>query len=160
VECEAFRQGSSISRNIYPWFEWWPGASVVITNLPINTGDLVSVVVCAGAGAGANQATVLFNNLTTGASSGANFTAPGTLTLTGNCAEWIVEAPTINGKVGPLADYGQVFFSSSSATLHSNTVMGVSAGDNINLVTGGTEESAGSLVTDSVVQCEYVGTRP
>jgi len=110
VECEAYRSGSSISRNIYPWWEWFPLSEVQITNLAINPGrhghhaDLHH-------GAGSTSASVFFSNRTTGASTSFVFNAPAGTELTGNCAEWIVEAPTVGGSQSAIADYGEVFFS-------------------------------------------------
>jgi hypothetical protein len=44
VECEVFRSGNSITRNIYRWWEWYPADEVQITNLAINPGDMVSML--------------------------------------------------------------------------------------------------------------------
>ena len=35
LECEVFQSGTTVTRNIYPWFEWYPLPETKITNLPI-----------------------------------------------------------------------------------------------------------------------------
>jgi hypothetical protein len=95
VECEVFQSGSSISRHIYPWWEWYPAPEVQITNLAITPGDLVTMLICTGQAAGSTTATVFFTNRTSGASTSFGINAPANTKLVGNCAEWIVEAPTL-----------------------------------------------------------------
>jgi hypothetical protein len=64
-----------------------------------------------------------------------------------------------------MADYGEVFFSvceavAGDASGHTNTVYG-GAGDNFNMNDGsGHEVSAGTLITPTVIQCQYVGALP
>src|SRR5262249_23109396 len=38
VECEAYRSGTSVTTNIYPWFEWFPYPETAITNFPVRPG--------------------------------------------------------------------------------------------------------------------------
>ena len=93
-----------------------------------------------------------FTNRTTGASTSLTFTAPSGTSLTGNSAEWVVEAPTVGGSQSLMADYGEVFFSvceavAYDASNHATTVYG-GTGDNINMNDGsGHEVSAGTLIT-------------
>ena len=70
----------------------------------------MTMTICT-AGVGATTATVVFANHTSGASTSVNFTAPAGTKLVGNCAEWIVEAPTVGGAQSTIPDYGEVFFS-------------------------------------------------
>jgi hypothetical protein len=164
VECEAYRSGTSVTTNIYPWFEWFPYPETAITNFPVRPGDLITALLCTS-GAGATSASAYFTNRTTGASTSLTFTAPSGTSLTGNSAEWVVEAPTVGGSQSLMADYGEVFFSVCEAVAgdtsgHTTTVYG-GAGDNINMNDGsGHEVSAGTLITPTVIQCEYVGTLP
>jgi hypothetical protein len=164
IECEAYRSGSSVTTNIYPWFEWYPFPETAITNFPIRPGDMITALVCTS-GAGATSASAFFTNRTTGASTSLSFTAPSGTSLVGNCAEWIVEAPTVGGSQSAMADYGEVFFSvceavSSDGHSSSTTVDG-GTGDNINMNDGsGKEVSSGTLITPTVIQCQYVGTLP
>jgi hypothetical protein len=164
VECEAYRSGTSVTTNIYPWLEWFPYPETAITNFPVRPGDLITALLCTS-GAGATSASAYFTNRTTGASTSLTFTAPSGTSLTGNSAEWVVEAPTVGGSQSLMADYGEVFFSVCEAVAgdtsgHTTTVYG-GAGDNINMNDGsGHEVSAGTLITSTVIQCEYVGTLP
>jgi hypothetical protein len=155
VECEVYRSGSTITRNIYPWWEWFPTSEVQITNLPMNPGDMVTMLLCS-AGPGSTEGTVFFSNRTTGASTSVALNAPPGTQLVGNSAEWIVEAPTVGGAQSAIADYGEVFFSVCEAVTKQGTIVKGGTGDNINLGT----VSTGNLITDTVVQCLYTGAEP
>lgn len=158
VECEVYRSGNSVTRNVYPWWEWYPDFEVAITNLPVNPGDMLTMLLCTS-GAGATSASLFVTNRTTGDSTSLSFTAPQGTSLTGNCAEWIVEAPTVGGTQSAMADYGEVFFSVCDAW-NGATVDG-GTGDNIDMTDGsGNEVSSGTLVTPTIIQCQYVGTLP
>jgi Peptidase A4 family len=130
------------SKSFYPWWEWFPNYEVQITNLAIGPGDMVTALICTS-GAGATTASVSFSNRTTGASTSFSFSAPSGTELVGNCAEWIVEAPTVGGAQSALA----------------NTVNG-GTGDNINMTAGGNVVSDGNLITPTVIQCLYAGPEP
>jgi hypothetical protein len=160
VECEVFQSGSTITRHIYPWWEWFPGPEVQITNLAINPGDMVTMLICSMTGANATTATAYFSNRTGGASTSFNFTAPSGTKLVGNCAEWIVEAPTVNGAQSAIADYGEVFFSVCEAFLTNGTTVNGGTGNNINLTANGSVVSDGNLFSPTVIQCLYNGAAP
>ena len=159
VECEVFRSGNSISRNIYPWWEWFPNFEVQITNLAVSPGDMVTALICTS-GANATTASAFFSNRTTGASTSFSFSAPSGTQLVGNCAEWIVEAPTVGGSQSALADYGEVFFSVCEGFLTNGNTVNGGTGDNINLTAGSNVVSDGNLITPTVIQCLYVGPEP
>jgi hypothetical protein len=160
VECEVYHSGNTITRNIYPWWEWYPGPEVQITNLAVNPGDMITMLICSMTGANATTATTYFSNRTTGASTSFNFTAPSGTKLVGNCAEWIVEAPTVNGAQSAIADFGEVFFSVCEAFLTNGNTVNGSTGNNINLSAGGNVVSDGVLISPTVIQCLYNGTEP
>ena len=153
VECEVFQSGTSISRHIYPWWEWYPAPEVQITNLAINPGDLVTMLICTDQAAGSTTATVFFTNRTSGASTSFGITAPANTKLVGNSAEWIVEAPTVGGAQSALADYGEVFFSVCEAVTNTGVTVNGGTGNNINLIAGGSAVSDGLLITPTIVQC-------
>jgi hypothetical protein len=163
-ECEVYRSGSSITRNVYPWFEWFPTYEMKITNFSASPGDMITALLCTS-GAGATDASAYFTNRTTGATTSLSFTAPSGTSLVGNSAEWVVEAPTVGGQQSAMADYGEVFFSVCEAFAGTigggGTTVNGGTGDNINMNDGGGHEvSAGNLITPTVIQCEYVGTMP
>ena len=154
-----YRSGSAISRNIYPWWEWFPNYEIAITNLPMDPGDMVTMLICT-AGANATSASVFFTNRTTGASTSFSFNAPSGTKLVGNCAEWIVEAPTVGGSQSALADYGEVFFSVCDAVLTNGSTVNGGTGDTINMTAGGSTVSSGTIIAPTVLQCQYVGALP
>jgi hypothetical protein len=160
VECEVYRSGSTITRNIYPWWEWYPTPEVQITNFPVSPGDLITMILCSTSAAGSKSGTVYVTNRTTGASTSVNLTAPGTTSLVGNSAEWIVEAPTVGGLQSAIADYGEVFFSVCEAVTNTGTTINGGTGNNINLTAGGKVVSNGNLITPTIIQCWYAGALP
>jgi hypothetical protein len=108
-----------------------------------------------------SSGTVYWTNVTTGATTNATLTAPSGTKLVGNCAEWIVEAPTVSGSQSALADYGEVFFSVCEARTNKGTTVNGGTGGNINMTNaGGTVISDGNLITPTIVQCLYVGALP
>ena len=159
VECEVFQSGNSITRHVYPWLEWYPLPEVQVTNFPVAPGDMVTALICT-TGANATSASAFFSNRTSGASTSFTFNAPGGTKLVGNCAEWIVEAPTVGGAQSALADYGEVFFSVCEAFATNGATVNGGTGDNINMTAGNKTVSDGILITPTIVQCEYVGPIP
>ena len=159
VECEVFQSGSNVTRNIYPWFEWYPLPETKITNLAISPGDMVTMTVCTPTGAGSTTATVLFANHTSGASTTVNFAAPAGTKLVGNCAEWIVEAPTVGGTQSTIPDYGEVFFNSCTASLTTPSGSSVNGGtgNTISLVSGTTTLATGRIINPLVILSSYSG---
>lgn len=162
VECDVSRTGTTPAPSTYPWFEWYPASEVAITNFPVNYGDSLTALVCAGPGAGATYAHLYFTNHTNGAYTSFSFQAPGQTKLVGNDAEWIVEAP-LDGEVQTeMADYGQVAFSMCQAYLGSTgPTVNSGTGNNINMIDSNNQPvSNGSLTGPTGVQCDYVGPVP
>jgi hypothetical protein len=160
IGSQVYRSGTSVTSQFYAWWEWYPEPEVQITNFPVSPGDMITALITASPGAGATKANVYLTNRTTGASTSLSFTAPGNTTLSGNCAEWITEAPTVGGQQSSMADFGEVFFSVCEAGTNS-TLVGGGTGDNINEInSGGAVVVDGNLITSTIVQCEYVGILP
>jgi hypothetical protein len=155
MNCSVFQSGNSITRTIYPWHEWYPSGWVEITNLTINPGDLISMLICTPQGAGSTTATIYFGNQTSGVSTSYQITAPSGTKLGGNSAEWIVETPVVGGVLTQMPDYGEVFFSTCEGYLTNGSVVNGGTGNNINLVQNGTMVSTGALITPTVIQCQY-----
>jgi hypothetical protein len=157
VETEVYRSGTTIARNCYAWWEWFPEGEVQITNLEVNPGDMITMLLCSS---NATSGVVFFTNRTTGASTSVTLTAPAGTQLMGNCAEWIVEAPTVNGSQSALADYGEVFFSVCEAVTQKGVTVNGGTGDNINMTAAGNVVSDGILISPTVVECLYAGSLP
>ena len=152
--------GSGADYQFNPWWEWYPNPEVAITNFPVNPGDMITMLICSTQGAGSTSASVYFTNRTTGASISFTISPPSGYQLVGNCAEWIVEAPTVNGSQSAIADYGETFFSVCEAVTNSGATVSGGTGDNINLANGSTVLSEGVLITPTIVQCLYAGASP
>jgi Peptidase A4 family len=153
IECEVYQSGSSITRNIYPWWEWYPDYEVAITNFKVSAGDEVTCLICTS-GAGATSASVFFTNASSGASTSFAITAPGVTKLVGNCAEWIVERPYVNGQLAKLPDYGSVFFFNAEA-YDGSQIRYAGQGNDMDMQDNGNVISDGILDTPTVVQCLY-----
>jgi hypothetical protein len=162
--------GASISPGGQPsfflWHEWTPPGWVTINNLPVNGGDLITVVICTPSGAGSTTSTVYFTNNTQALQTSYTLSFPvgsgDPTSFLGDQAEWIVERPSVKGGLAILPNYGQLFFSSCNAVLTNGTVVnaGTTGGNNgsINMVTtNGILLSTGTIVTPTIVQCQYNG---
>lgn len=160
VESAVYRSGTSVTREFYVWWEWYPLPEVQITNFTASPGDMITVLLIASPGKGATTATVYFTNRTTGATTSVGLTAPSGTALVGNSAEWVVEAPQVNGQQSSMADFGEVFFSVCEAGTSKSTIVDGGTGDNINLVVNGVTIAQGTLITPTIIQSEYVGTLP
>ena len=150
LQSEVYQSGSSITKVLYPWWEWFPASETQITNFPVSPGDMMIMTLCSANAAGSTTGTVYWTNATSGASTNATLTAPSGTKLVGNCAEWIVEGN------GALADYGEVFFSDCEAVTNTGTVVDGGTQTNINMTQSGKVVSDGNLITPTIVQCVYV----
>jgi len=145
---------------VTPWIEWYPAHEMAIANCPVRPGDDVLVEIqtltpVGAGGAGSTEACVIFCNMSTGVTTGLRLSAPGNTSLVGNCAEWIVEAPQVNGQIQPLCQYGGVIFTEATASTVNGTA-GDSGDPNlsntINLIpqTGG-GTSVGEVLGETIV---------
>jgi hypothetical protein len=100
------------------WFEMLPQQPTeqVISQLTIHPGDSITAsVVLTGSSATQKTFQLSIRDNTTGQS----FSTPQTTAAAApaESAEWIVEAPTVNGSVATLANFGTATFSAASATI-------------------------------------------
>ena len=161
VSCDVHRSGSSVQPSFYAWWEWFPNPEVGIKNLPVSPGDMITMVLCSTQGQGSTEGTVFIANRTAGIGTSMALTAPANITLLGRSAEWIVEAPNVDGTQSRLADYGEVFFSACEAVTGTGALVDGGSGDNINMVDGTLSLiSVAELITPAVVRCQYVGALP
>ncbi len=105
----------SISRNTYLWYEWYPNGEMGISSVPVSPGDVVTCLLCADS---STSGSVFITNLTSKVHTSFSFSAPSGTTLIGNCAEWVVERPSVNGSLSSLAEYGNVYFDGAYATAY------------------------------------------
>jgi hypothetical protein len=121
-----------------------------------NTGTgTVEVHVASGAGSMAfNLGSVMMRNETQGSATAFQFSAPQGTRLVGNCAEWIVERPGINGTTSNLANYGTVEFTGADALTTFGKTLEASAGDTLDMLDGTTTISTGTASADTVT-CKF-----
>ena len=112
TEHEVVCVNGNTKRQVYAWMQWSPGPEVEITNFPVYSGDSMYCLVCVDSN---TDAYIYLTNLNTSNYTSFGITAPSGTTLRGNSAEWILEAPYINGAQSNLANYGEIFFDEAIA---------------------------------------------
>jgi hypothetical protein len=131
------------------WYEWYPGNSSWIDNMPVAAEDRLSCVIQLVPGSN-NSASIFLSNETRNIPQHFAITAPDGYSLIGNCAEWILEA---NGQLGPLAQYGQVSFTGCQAETTTGTMLTLAGGDTVNMLDAdGQVISAGNILSPNDVQ--------
>jgi len=110
------------------WWEILPAAETVIPSLPVSPGDHMSASVSSN---GNGTWTITIGDTTTGGS----FTTVQAYSGPQTSAEWVEEAPTVGGRIAPLAHY------SSPQAFDPGTVNGASpkltASDGGDMIQGG-----------------------
>jgi len=98
----------------YAWFEMYPGAAYALNGFPVNPGDNISASVVY-LGNFVFQLTI-YNN-----TQHRYFVVPThytkSKTAARSCAEWVVEAPYLNG-ILPLSDFGTEIFTQCRAVIN------------------------------------------
>jgi hypothetical protein len=173
INLDVTRNGKNTTINCAAWCEWFPGPEMGIPKFPVSVGDTVAITLCTS-GAGATEATIFFANITQGFGTSfileaGTFSDGSQIALVGDCAEWIVERPSLTGGDTPialLADYGQVFFSGCQAVSYtpdgsSSTVVDGGTQSSMDMLPDGAPDPAGLLshgilIADEVVQCMYL----
>jgi hypothetical protein len=95
------------------WFEWFPENEILINNFPVAPGDLMTVLVYYTTTAPHGHAFIA--NLTKAVEVSIAFSPPAGTVFHGNSAEWVVEAPTVNGSQSHLTNYVGLLSSSNFA---------------------------------------------
>ena len=121
------------------WTEIIPAAEVVIPGFPIHPGDAMTVSVKKGNG---NQWTIVVKDAT----SGQTFTKKLTYASCLCSAEWIHEAPTVNGSQAVLASTTNVVF--DPGFVNATTVIGSGGTVNRIQLVGPTDATPSKLDTD------------
>jgi hypothetical protein len=105
------------STRYYAWWEILPFPENPIS-MAVHPGDTMQVTVRTVSGGKSSSWEIFIKNKTTGAS----FTKKLTYSSSFSSAEWIEEAPTVNGQIAPLADFGTVTFNNSQAGYNGHVV--------------------------------------
>ncbi len=149
--------GNITSQTAFGWFEWYPYSWVTFTSFSVKPGDSVNCLVCAPAGAGATTGYVMLSNTSTGQYVSAQPTAPPGTKLVANCAEWILEDPSLGGSEAAFPDYGAEFFWDCQAGTAKQVEKNLSGATLLNLV-----EGSGTLSTaveeSNTILMTYSGT--
>jgi hypothetical protein len=100
----------------YAWWEILPAAETVIptTTISVQPGHVMTASVTHRSG---SSWTMKITDTTTGQTF---TTPPQTYNGPQTSAEWIEEAPTVGGRVGTLANYGQATFDPGTVTINNN----------------------------------------
>src|SRR3954447_4393216 len=76
----------------------------------------------------------------------------------GNCAEWIVEAPTVNGGQSALARYGDVYFDEGIAGTKNHALLHGGDGHLITMVDSSNKKiSIPTRETDELIKIQFTG---
>jgi hypothetical protein len=145
--------GDDVQRIIYPWWEWYPEYEIQITNFPVAAGDVLNCLLTVVNNTTGN---VFLRNVSRGTVTTFQVTAPRGTTLSGNSAEWVVEAPSVGGVTAPLANYGEAHFTGATAQTRAGAAMQPSAADFINMTLGEQVISRG-VIQPPNVNCFYIG---
>lgn len=131
-----------------------------ISNLPFAPGDATSLLICATS---PTDAYFSFTNLTSLQYAVFSITAPEGTTLVGNCAEAVMERPTIGvppkDVLQQLPRYGESFFDETFAYTKSGVGFGVGIGTPISMLAddGVTIISSPEFVDSDAIRIHYTG---
>jgi hypothetical protein len=130
----------------YAWWEMYPNYSINVNNMTISPGDSMTASVSYAG----SQFTLSIKDNTTGQSFSTTQTASNAKR---SSAEWVVEAPSSNSGVLPLANFGSVTFSGASATLNGTTTGPINSASwqayQINMASRGVTEDTTSALNAS-----------
>ena len=96
----------------YAWYELLPNTAVRIRTINVQPGDIITASVSL-ADANQNLWLIELNDIT----SGETFNKTVRYSSSRLSAEWVVERPTVAGKITDLADFGSVTFRNCTATI-------------------------------------------
>ncbi|MGL6236691.1 MAG: G1 family glutamic endopeptidase [Segniliparus sp.] len=145
---------------LFAWVEWIPAQPVTISNLTINEGDAITVIVNPG-GAASTSASVLFVNRTSSTATSLTIGKPGGARWLADSAEWIVErplsGPVVNPSLTQLADFGTLVFDMADSGTHAGQSIGAGAGKTTNMFDDNHRIIAkASLPGPTSARCDFV----
>jgi Peptidase A4 family len=131
------------------WFEWFPASEVPITNFPVEPGDGLYARITINV-PGDGVATLYFANRTKARWTGFSIHPPVDHSdfhgFVGDCAEWIVERPQLNGVQSSLVNYGEVDFFVCGACLSGGNCSRAFTGNSIDMTDG-----AGNVISKATL---------
>jgi len=95
------------------WWEILPAPETVIPSITVLPGDAMTVSITKGSSS--QWSITVTDNGKTGHAAQAPFTTTQTYAGPGTSAEWILEAPQVNGRIATLAQYGSAPFDHGTA---------------------------------------------
>jgi hypothetical protein len=132
---------------VFPWWEILPAPSTPITTLSVAVGDQITVTI--GQISGADWQITVADDTT-----GESFTTDQTYTGPGTSAEWIVEAPQVDGSQSTLADYTPTTFTNLEISGSETSL------DEWIMFQNGVQVSTPSTLTSSGFSVAYGSTAP
>ena len=117
------------------WWEILPAAETVIPSIVVSPGDQMSAKITKGSG---SSWTITISDM----SRNETFSTVQTYTGPQTSAEWIEEAPSVGGRIAPLANYGQTTF--DPGTLVNGINPGLTASDGGVMIQKGIQVSTDS----------------
>jgi hypothetical protein len=141
------------AQTTYAWIEWYPYSESEIP-LAVAPGDDMFIEVW---DTSSTVGYAYVENISTGQVEEYKLTAPNGYKLVGNSAEWIVEAPGVNGSQATLADFGyDIFWGAAAYNFAGNEfVPGSPTTVQVDMVQGGTTVSIPYLFDSTAFYVVY-----
>jgi hypothetical protein len=152
TESDILMQDNAAHRTVSHWWEWYPDGSVTINNHPVAPGDYVACLICSTG----QTAMIYFANLSAHTHTSFQIRIPRGSTFKGNSADWVVEAPLINGAQSELADYGATFFDGSYAGTQKEVRVDSGSGFTVKMMNGAKDVvSEGTIRGSDLLKAHY-----
>ncbi|KAI9731435.1 MAG: hypothetical protein M1818_007825 [Claussenomyces sp. TS43310] len=132
----------SLSYSYDAWYEWYPAYAEDFSGISFSAGDQVSVSIVTTS---SSKGSVVLENLTTGTT--VKKTVSSSSTLSGENAEWIVEAYESSGSQVKLAKFNPITFSSAVAKTSAGQSESMTGADTIDM-----ETSSGTIITSVTIE--------
>jgi len=97
------------------WWEILPAAETVIPSITVEPGDVITVSITKGLGTAWSITLTDSGNTKTRHAPQPSFNTVQGYSGPGASAEWVLEAPEVNGRIATLAQYGSTIFDNGAA---------------------------------------------
>jgi hypothetical protein len=99
----------------YAWYEMLPDYAVVVTDITVSPGDVIAASV-ALVDSSANKWLIQISDATNGQAFSKNVV----YNSSRSSGEWILERPSVNNKIAPLSDFGNITFQDCSIKVNNS----------------------------------------